>query len=369
MTTRGYTASFGTVKGGLATVQRAWLNSARAVIGDWGGTVIEIVVGSGLYAIYEEPPAGAWWIAWRTGDAGERFLVSALRRDAFVFNFWPPNSGKSAGFTFLDSTGAAIGDEITEGVAEFQPGTGTYLAAYTTPPEGAVFVRARTIEAQGHYLTLSLEPETSTPAAPTGYSDDLDYNLMHSIRGFFRGHVDDSLGSELAGLTAELMERDHTVFAKKPNLMIHNPRRRPHQWTTGTAEFQLDFDDDALTVDTIGLEVWNVEIQCDLGCNDGDDRSQWARKIDVVLRTAEAAGGIPVYDYAGEGAAPTTQVGNIFCRYPAGVEHHNVDHAPEHRIFQDSIVLTFDYDHKYVMSQADDQLTGVQIGIGVELTT
>lgn len=360
MTAQGYIANFGAAKASLGTVQRVWLNSERQEIGAWGGAVTEMPAGTGIYTIYEDPPAGAWWLGWRTGDAGELFLVVPLRREAFVFNFWIPNTGKSVGFIFLDSALADIDIEITEGVSEFQAGSGSYLAVHNNIPENAVFVRARTIEAVPKYVELSLELPT-TVTLPDGVSDDMDFNIQHSLMEFLIDHMDGTLSTRLEGLCIEIHELQKSKFVERPYLKIHMPTRKPHPWYTSDGENELVFDDPNLTVDTYGLESWDVEIQMDLGVDDRDERMRWARKLDPVFRLADQQNGIPVLDYAADD--PGTQVGIIQHRYPDGLAHNIVGYTDGTRIYQDSIVLSFKYDHRFVISEGDDQLTGVEIGV------
>lgn len=363
MSMKNYRAAFGPGKAGLDTVQRAWLNSAGALMGaEWGGTVRDL--GNGNYGVHEEAPDGAHWIVWRTGDATERFACASLIARAFSFIYSPMDTGKTLAYVFLDSAGVQVGAEVTAGIAEFLT-TGIYLAVNTAIPETACWVRCRIVGESAREITLSLEVADDPVPATPGYSDDLDYNIEHSLLEFLKDHVDGTLGTELAGLTVALLERDLSVFRLKPNLLIHKPTRKARAWTTDRGEFSEDFDDDALTVDTIGLEVWDVEIQMDLGCADDDSRQQWARKIDTVLRRAEYDGGVPVLDYSAEGDAPTTQVGEIFCQFlSGGVAHNFVDYEPSGRIYQDSIVLDFRYEHEFVIG-TDDQLTTYEIGLEV----
>ena len=354
MTLRAYTANFGTAKGGLDTVEFAFLNSAKEPIGDWADTgVSEIIADSGIYGVYAEAAAGAYWLAWRTGEeVAERFMAVSLIRNAFVFNFWPPNSGKSVAYQFLDSTGAAIGDEITENISELADGMGIYLAIYTNVPTSAVYVKARTTDDVANAV-FSLDPLTESEPPTAGYADELDENLAKSVLAYFTSHANGDRGSTLFGLKMVEEERDLTVFQYKPNLFIHIPGRKPEPWTLGRGIIEDEEDAEVLTVNTIAVERWKIEFQFDLGVSERVNRETWARKLDVVFRTAWLAGGIPVMDYANEGDNPTTQVGTIQYNYPKAVVHNNIDYDAGARLFQDSIVLTFLYLHKYVQAQAD----------------
>jgi hypothetical protein len=147
----GFTANFGESKGGLSTVQWAWLDSAGDVIGSWTGSVLELEADTGIYYIYVEQPAEAYWLAWRTGDSDEWFLVLGLQEKAFVFDFGIANTGKSIGYRYYTSSNTPIVPEITTDIIEFQ-NAGIFLALNVVIPEGAVFVKARTIEAESKWV-------------------------------------------------------------------------------------------------------------------------------------------------------------------------------------------------------------------------
>lgn len=183
-----YSASYGTRFVNLTTVQRAWLDSDKNVIGTWGGTVRELPAGSGNYGIYEEPPADAYWLAWRTASSNGRYLVVSLRYNAYVFNYWSPNTGKSVGYTFVDKLGAAIGSEVTDGVTEFL-NTGTFLATNAAQPAGAAWMTARTIEATPRRIVFSIDRQVASPlnVEPITHADDR-VNILTSLMNHVKTH-------------------------------------------------------------------------------------------------------------------------------------------------------------------------------------
>jgi len=144
MSYQGFTATFGEAKAGLASVKRVFLDKTENLIGSWGGSVLEI--GSGIYAVYEDMPSTAYWIAWRTGDADEWFIVKSVREKAFSFTFGSSYAGREVIYRFLDNSGNQVGSEVPlELDAEFLPAenTGIYLAFNDSIPGAAVWVEAR----------------------------------------------------------------------------------------------------------------------------------------------------------------------------------------------------------------------------------
>jgi len=152
----GYTASFSSAKGGLATAQRAYFDSDFSIIGSWD-SVDELQAGSGIYYIFENPPGGAYWLGWRTGDSPEYFLLHQIEFYALVFNFGQAHSGKSIAYQFTDEDNVPIESEITSDIFEFMTGTGIYYARNVVVPDLAEFIKARTVEASPIYIGGSLD--------------------------------------------------------------------------------------------------------------------------------------------------------------------------------------------------------------------
>ena len=153
---KGFTANFGSEKSGLSSVQYAWLDSACDVIGDWIGSVSELEAGTGIYFIYVEQPAEAYWLAWRTGDSDEWFLVLGLQEKGFVFDFGIANAGKSIGYRYYTSDNTPITPEYTADIIEFQS-AGIYLPLNVLIPTNAIFIKARTIETESVWIAGAID--------------------------------------------------------------------------------------------------------------------------------------------------------------------------------------------------------------------
>ncbi len=151
----GYIGDFGVEKGGLLTVERAWLDASRVVIGSWA-SVSELQADSGIYYLFEDAPGTAKWIVWRTGEANQLYILSSLVDGFAVFNYGALHTGKSLAYQYLDENNVAIGAEITADVEEYED-SGVYVAFNVTIPALAVFVRVRTIEANPVYLAFSID--------------------------------------------------------------------------------------------------------------------------------------------------------------------------------------------------------------------
>ena len=352
--------TFSMTKINLDSVKYSFLNSDGAFINPWTNKgVIKIKIGEEFllpfYAIEEEIPENARFLAFRSGDENEEFKLLPLRNDCYVFDFGSEYSGLIPQGLFVNTKELILALSLQ--LLEFQE-TGIYFIN-SKIVSGA---RSLVVYCQGLPFpsVINLSPFYS-PQYLTDYSDNLDYNIKYSLLNYLINQTNGTFTYELEDLTIELLERDKSIYLKKPNLLIHKPNRRPKPWSIGVCEIEEEFDDVNSTVKIIALEQWQVEVQLDLGCQTDDEREKWQRKLDRVFRIAEELGGIPVLNYADEGASPTTQVGNIMCRFlMGGIEHHDIDYAPAGRIYQDAITMLFNYEHKYLKVE-DDQLLSVEV--------
>lgn len=162
MGARKLKAVFGSGKAGLLTVQRCHLDSTGALIGSWGGMIKELGVGVGTYSVYEVVPASTCWIAWRTGDVGERFLVEHLVDGAYSVQMSPVDTGKTMESIFLDFAGSDIGTWDTAGWSEFLT-SGIYLFYTTYTPNTAAWLMVRLTDLSRPPVILSLTLANTLP--------------------------------------------------------------------------------------------------------------------------------------------------------------------------------------------------------------
>ncbi len=153
----GFTANFGKNKSGLLDVKYVFLDSAGNLIGAWVSVDGELQADSGIYYLNTTPPSSAFWVAFRTNDVPELFLVSGLQEKGLVFYFGEVHTGKTISYQYYTDVNVPVGPIITINIIEFESVTGIYIATNVAIPTPAVFIKAWTDDTIPVYVAGAID--------------------------------------------------------------------------------------------------------------------------------------------------------------------------------------------------------------------
>jgi hypothetical protein len=153
----GFTVNFGKNKSGLLNVEYAFLDSAGNLIGTWVSVDGELQPDTGIYFVNVVPPSNAFWMAFRTNDIPELFLVLGLQQNGLVFYFGEVHTGKNISYAFYTDLNVQTGPIITTNIIEFMSVSGIYLPLNVTIPSNAVFVKAWTDDTLPIYVAGAID--------------------------------------------------------------------------------------------------------------------------------------------------------------------------------------------------------------------
>jgi hypothetical protein len=153
----GFSANFGENKKGLSNIQWAWLDEDGNVIGSWTVVDGELQTNSGIYYFVATPPASAYWVAFRTNDTDELFLVSGLQEKGIVFYFGEVHSGKNISYQYYTDINNPTGPVITTDIIEFMSTSGIYLPLNVSIPINATFIKAWTDDTTPVYIAGAID--------------------------------------------------------------------------------------------------------------------------------------------------------------------------------------------------------------------
>lgn len=153
----GFTANFGENKSGLGNVKFVFLDSAGTPLTAWISVDGELQANSGIYFVNDIPPSNAFWIAFRTNDTPELFLVSGLQEKGLVFYFGEAHTGKTISYAYYTDLNVQTGAIITVNIIEFESITGIYIATNVTIPSNAVFLKAWTDDTTPVYIAGAID--------------------------------------------------------------------------------------------------------------------------------------------------------------------------------------------------------------------